>query len=648
MTDSDSSLSSPPSTDDEMVEAVAPVKVPATTPQKKKKKKNGTILSFFKSPSPVRKKRPASPTHEPVPEDNPDIAFIVMFRSRFTDAFPPKSPHFGPQDLERGVAEGMPSPQIESLLCALLALLLNRKKPVEKGHYGRALEEAIQTHRLQWPSEWKGVNPLNGGRSFNTMTPAERLTLFKNLVLWALHDSEVVNNMIKDSYKSRTSKEKNDTNIPLSVQPWGRDGDSRRYWLVEGQDNTPFRVYRESNPKLKTVTWWNVAGSIDDIRALAQKLDDEDGTREAKQLSEKMRNALPRFEATEEKRKRREYRLGRQAAFTRPEPGFSLYEGRTRGKRMKYTFSDEEEEYSDALGIRRSNRHSGRDTPAAPSGPTVTASGRQVRSRATGLYGEILHAGQVTDAPSPASGDYARSDASEEPQPHGRPTRGNANAVNGAPRGRKHIETYNSVDEMDDEDDATSWDGGDEDEEDDGDQMDLNDDEDDDGGVSSGDDEPKRLVVRLRYPKGAFDPAKKPVQAQTAPPGENARRSAPSGPPPVVNALPPALASAAAQPTTAPPPQTAAVAPQNGIAIQQPPSFASGIQQLSTPPGNDVIPPKVESHFSAPTPPYVAPVETAHVVRQPAAPPQYQPDALPPNPFQPAPLPHPTPASTWQ
>ena len=71
--DSDSSLSSPPSTDDEMAKVVAPVKAPAATPQKKKKK-NGTILSFFKSPSPVRKKRPASPPHEPVSEDNPDIA----------------------------------------------------------------------------------------------------------------------------------------------------------------------------------------------------------------------------------------------------------------------------------------------------------------------------------------------------------------------------------------------------------------------------------------------------------------------------------------------------------------------------------------------------------------------------------------------
>lgn len=105
--------------------------------------------------------------------------------------------------------------------------------------------------------------------------------------------------MIKETYKSRTTKDKNDTNIPLSVQPWGRDGDNRQYWLVEGQDDTSFRVYRESNRKLKTITWWNVAGSIEEIRALAQKLEEEDGTRDAKLLADKMRNAIPRFEATE-------------------------------------------------------------------------------------------------------------------------------------------------------------------------------------------------------------------------------------------------------------------------------------------------------------------------------------------------------------
>lgn len=89
-------------------------------------------------------------------------------------------------------------------------------------------------------------------------------------------------------------------NIPLSVQPWGRDGDKRRYWLIEGQDDTDFRVYRESNPALKTTTWWSVAGSIDELRVLAAKLQDDDGSREAKALGERMLHAVPRFEATEE------------------------------------------------------------------------------------------------------------------------------------------------------------------------------------------------------------------------------------------------------------------------------------------------------------------------------------------------------------
>jgi hypothetical protein len=75
MSDSDSSrLSSPPATDDEMappVEVIAPVKAKLKS---KKRKQNGTILSFFEPPSPARKKRPASPPHEMVPEDNPDIA----------------------------------------------------------------------------------------------------------------------------------------------------------------------------------------------------------------------------------------------------------------------------------------------------------------------------------------------------------------------------------------------------------------------------------------------------------------------------------------------------------------------------------------------------------------------------------------------
>jgi len=70
MSDSESSaLSSPPSTDDEMPE---PTPAPKSS-AKSISKNNASILSFVES-SPARKKRPASPPHEEVLADNPDIA----------------------------------------------------------------------------------------------------------------------------------------------------------------------------------------------------------------------------------------------------------------------------------------------------------------------------------------------------------------------------------------------------------------------------------------------------------------------------------------------------------------------------------------------------------------------------------------------
>jgi hypothetical protein len=133
-----------------------------------------------------------------------------MFRSRFNEVLPAKLSHFGPQDIERGVTDQPPSPQVEGLLCALLGLVLNRKKPVEygtparthggakheeermrwerdlrrcadwywyrRGHHGRALEEAVLSQKAQWPHSWQGVNPLHGNRDFNIMSPTERVS----------------------------------------------------------------------------------------------------------------------------------------------------------------------------------------------------------------------------------------------------------------------------------------------------------------------------------------------------------------------------------------------------------------------------------------------------------------------------------------
>ena len=54
-----------------------------------------------------------------------------MFRSRFSECFPKSLSHYGPQDIENGVVSTVPGEHVENLLCALIALVLNRKKWVE-------------------------------------------------------------------------------------------------------------------------------------------------------------------------------------------------------------------------------------------------------------------------------------------------------------------------------------------------------------------------------------------------------------------------------------------------------------------------------------------------------------------------------------
>ena len=304
----------------------------------------------------------------------------------------------------------------------------------------------------------------------------------KALIVWSLGSSEVIQTILKESYKQQ--RHDDDLNQPLSVQPWGKDGDKRRYWLIEGQDDTHFRLYRESNPALKHNIWMNVAGSINELKAVADRLGEE-GSQASRRLKERILAGVPRFEASEDvsfnrlnhrfleekiliflqKRKRRDYRNSRKAQFTRPEPGFSLYEGRTRGKRIKYTFSDEEELGLDVNSTKRSNRQSGTATPNEPTVPTFTASGRQVRIPVGGLYGQTISSGQNEQVNDDAN-DNNLQHGDENMQPRTR-TRGGGRQVT-TNQGRKHIEGYNELDEMEDESDATSsgneWDGGDDDE----------------------------------------------------------------------------------------------------------------------------------------------------------------------------------------
>lgn len=116
--------------------------------------------------------------------------------------------------------------------------------------------------------------------------------------MWALSDSEAIQTIIKEKYKQQ--RHSDDENQPLSVQPWGFDGDKRRYFLIQGLDDTSFRIYREGDRYKKTAHWWSVAGTIDEAKELAKKMEEVDGSQAARRFAGKITNAIPMFEATEE------------------------------------------------------------------------------------------------------------------------------------------------------------------------------------------------------------------------------------------------------------------------------------------------------------------------------------------------------------
>ena len=116
--------------------------------------------------------------------------------------------------------------------------------------------------------------------------------------MWSLTSSEAIQATIKEKYKQQ--RHNDDENQPLSVQPWGLDGDKRRYFLIQGLDDTGFRVYREGSRYTRNAHWYSVAGDIDEVKALVTKLEDVDRSQAARRLAGKMTAAIPMFEATEE------------------------------------------------------------------------------------------------------------------------------------------------------------------------------------------------------------------------------------------------------------------------------------------------------------------------------------------------------------
>jgi hypothetical protein len=177
---------------------------------------------------------------------------------------------------------------------------------------------------------------------------------------------------------------------------------------------------------------------------------------------------------------------------------------------MKYTYSDGDEDSDSSM--RRSTRNA---TPL-DSGPTITASGRLVKPRMGGAYGESIHYDQRRELEL-TFGDSGVEDSDDMPTtlPSGR-SRVSAMTAGARPRrppAARTREVYNGVDDMDtDESDEAQSSGkewsGDENDADDADEdsepeFDEGDEEEASGDEVDDDDpeEPESLVVKLSYRK---------------------------------------------------------------------------------------------------------------------------------------------------
>lgn len=191
---------------------------------------------------------------------------------------------------------------------------------------------------------------------------------------------------------------------------------------------------------------------------------------------------------------------------------------------MRYTYSDDEDG-SDALSSRRSARNSGISTPLE-TGPTVTASGRQVKSRVGGVYGESMLTDQRKEwekAAGEAAGEGHFTETSEDMPttvPNGLAARISRSGRAVKPVREKYAQGIDS-----DSDEAQSsgkeW-SGNEDEQDESEPDFDAEDEDEDEDMSDealeadeleeDDNTQESLVVQLRYRKGKEAGPPSPVQ----------------------------------------------------------------------------------------------------------------------------------------
>lgn len=193
-------------------------------------------------------------------EDCYSIAELVHFNNTFRDLMD-GVPELGPQDIEQGVQlEHGFSLDVQAFMCKMMSLMLNRKKMVEVGRYGRALEEIqsqLKSNGIGYGNFSKEHNLKHG---IDHLPWQEKLEFLRMLSFWVLCSSDVVHTMLT-----------NGTIELLEPTVLGHDGNGDKYYLFQGE-GTPFRVYKETNPRLKKVFWKSLAGNTDELKHLIDTL----------------------------------------------------------------------------------------------------------------------------------------------------------------------------------------------------------------------------------------------------------------------------------------------------------------------------------------------------------------------------------------
>ncbi|ODV92161.1 hypothetical protein CANCADRAFT_83250 [Tortispora caseinolytica NRRL Y-17796] len=313
------------------------------------------------------------------------IALVVLMRNVFSELFR-GVPDLSPQDLDSLLTLPTMVSDLEKVFCRLLSLALNRRKHIDPGHFGRALEEFISANTYPQVSyQAPEVNHFlrTEAAHFSIASYGVRANFLKILAQTALSSSDQIRAIISANYGTTRATE--NLSNPLVITPKGKDSYKRLYYYVPGSGpDSLSAVYRQSNPKIEPDRWVSIAQTASGVRDLIDSLRSSD-LKDTKELCQKLKEILPEMEERQERAAKLSVRKEKKRAAEARAVAYQMEKAlgkRTRGKRINYatfeTVGDDFDDYTpepvpevDMLEYdpsrRTSRRLRGNDPEAKPS-----------------------------------------------------------------------------------------------------------------------------------------------------------------------------------------------------------------------------------------------------------------------------------------